>query len=295
MKKILITGANSYIGTSFEKYMSQFKQYQVETIDMIDGSWREYSFSDYDAVYHVAGLAHADVGKVSEERKQLYYKINTELTIETAKKAKKDGVRQFVFMSSAIVYGESAPIGKQKVITKNTEVSPANFYGDSKVQAERGLAELEDTSFKVVILRPPMIYGPNGKGNYPILSKLAKKLPVFPSVYNERSMLYIENLCEFVRLMIENEETGIFFPQNVEYTQTSTMVREIAACADKKIVTLAVLNPFVKICGRIPGKIGGLVNKAFGNLVYDKELSAYSEEYQLYDLKTSICKTEGKA
>lgn len=293
MKKILITGANSYIGTSFEKYMSQFKQYQVDTIDMIDGSWREYSFADYDAVYHVAGLAHADVGKVSEERKQLYYKVNTELTIETAKKAKKDGVRQFVFMSSAIVYGESAPIGKQKVITKETEVSPANFYGDSKVQAEKGLAKLEDASFKVVILRPPMIYGPNSKGNYPILSKLAKKLPVFPSVYNERSMLYIENLCEFVRLMIENEETGIFFPQNAEYTQTSTMVREIAACADKKIVTLAVLNPFVKICGRIPGKIGGLVNKAFGNLVYEQEISSYDKgQYRIVGFAESIKRTE---
>ena len=179
MKKILITGANSYIGTSFERYMAQWPdQYQVDTVDMIDGSWREKDFSQYDCVYHVAGIAHSDTGNVSEERKAFYYQINTDLTEETAKKAKAEGVKQFIFMSSAIVYGDSAPIGKTKVITADTPVSPANFYGDSKVQAENRILPLNDDSFKVVILRPPMIYGPGSKGNYPILSKLAQKLPV---------------------------------------------------------------------------------------------------------------------
>lgn len=115
MKKILITGANSYIGMSVEKYLRKWPdKYAVDTVDMVDGSWREKSFSNYDAVYHVAGIAHADTGNVSEERKAFYYKINTDLAIETAKKAKKDGVKQFIFMSSSIVYGDSAPIGKRK-------------------------------------------------------------------------------------------------------------------------------------------------------------------------------------
>ena len=132
MKKILITGANSYIGTAFEKYIAQWPQeYQVDTVDMIDGSWREKDFASYDTVFHVAGIAHSDVGKVTDERKAFYYKINTDLTVETATKAKKDGVKQFIFMSSAIVYGDSAPIGKKKVITKETPVSPSNYYGDS--------------------------------------------------------------------------------------------------------------------------------------------------------------------
>ena len=98
-------------------------------------------------------------------------------------------------MSSAIVYGNSAPIGKSKTITKDTPVSPANCYGDSKVQAENGIRPLDDESFRVVILRPPMIYGKGSKGNYPLLAKLAQKTPVFPYVKNMRSMLYIENLC----------------------------------------------------------------------------------------------------
>lgn len=285
MKKILITGANSYIGTSFEKYMAQWpEKYQVDTVDMIDGTWREKDFSGYDTVFHVAGIAHSDTGHVSEERKAFYYKINRDLTYETAEKAKADGVKQFIFMSSAIVYGDSAPIGKEKIITKDTPVSPANFYGDSKVQAENRITPLSDESFNVVILRPPMIYGPGSKGNYPVLSKLARKLPVFPAVKNERSMLYIDNLSEFVRLMIENEEKGVFWPQNAEYSNTTDLVKRIARVHKKKIV---IIPGFVWLL-KIFGCFSGIVNKAFGNLSYDQSLSEYHVEYRLIGLEKSI-------
>lgn len=230
MKRILITGANSYVGTSVENYLKKWPdKYYVETIDMIDGSWRDRDFSGFDVVYHVAGIAHSDNGKISKEKERLYYSVNTDLTVETAKKAKADGVKQFIFMSSAIVYGNSAPIGKKKLITKDTSVSPANCYGDSKVQAEIGLNKLGDSNFKVCILRPPMIYGKGSKGNFPVLEKFARKLKFFPYVKNERSMLYIGNLAEFVRLIIENEEAGVFWPQNAEYSNTSELVKTIAA------------------------------------------------------------------
>ena len=291
MKKILITGANSYIGTSFETYMAQWKkEYQVDTVDMIDGTWREKSFAGYDTVFHVAGIAHSDTGNVTEERKAFYYKINTDLTVETAEKAKKDGVKQFIFMSSAIVYGESAPIGKMKRITKDTPVSPANFYGDSKVQAENGILPLNDETFKVVILRPPMIYGPNSKGNYPILSKLARKLPLFPVVKNQRSMLFIENLAEFIRLMIENEEAGIFWPQNAEYSNTTELVHMIAETHGKRILLVKGFTWALKLLSHCTG----LVNKAFGSLTYDLEISQYQEEYRRIILVSSIKKTEKK-
>ena len=193
MKKILITGANSYIGTSFEKYMAQWpERYQVDTVDMIDGSWREKSFAGYDAVFHVAGIAHSDTGNVTEERKALYYQVNTDLTVEVAKKAKSEGVGQFIFMSSAIVYGDSAPIGQTKVITADTPLTPANFYGDSKVQAEKGILPMNDDAFHVVVLRPPMIYGPGSKGNYPVLSKLAQKLPGITGANWEMLPLHID-------------------------------------------------------------------------------------------------------
>lgn len=289
MKKILITGANSYIGTSFEKYMRQWPDdYQVDTVDMIDGSWREKDFSCYDVVYHVAGIAHSDSGKISPEKAALYYKVNTDLTVETAKKAKAEGVKQFIFMSSAIVYGESAPIGKSKLITKDTPVSPANSYGDSKVQAENGILPLNDESFKVVILRPPMIYGPGSKGNYPILSKLAQKLPVFPAVNNQRSMLYIGNLMEFLRWMVENEEQGIFWPQNAEFSNTTELVRLIAQAHGKKLLIVPGFTWALKVLSHLTG----LVNKAFGSLCYDMALSEYQQEYRSYNLVESILEAE---
>ncbi len=290
MKRILITGANSYIGVSFENYIKTNypEQYAVDTVDMIDGTWRQRDFSAYETVFHVAGIAHADTGHVSEERKAFYYKINTDLTVETAKKAKADGVKQFIFMSSAIVYGESAPIGKRKVITKDTMPSPANFYGDSKLQAENGILPLQDESFHVVVLRPPMIYGKGSKGNYPVLSKFAKKLPIFPYVKNERSMLYVENLCEFVRLMVENEEYGIFHPQNSEYSNTAELVKMIAKAQGKKIIIVKGFGWALKIMSHMTG----LVNKAFGSMSYDMGIGEYREDYRVCTLKESIERTE---
>ena len=299
-KKVLITGANSYIGESFQVFAEENyeKNFEIDTLDMLDPEWRKKDFSAYDIVYHVAGIAHADVGNVSEEVKQKYYAVNTDLSIEVARKAKEEGVKEFIFMSSMIVYGDSAPYGKRKIIDKNTVPHPANFYGDSKLQADVGVRELADANFKVIVLRPPMIYGKGSKGNYPILAKLAKKLPIFPEVTNERSMLHIDNLCEFLcQIMLIKEitnESVVLIPQNVEWTKTSDMVHEIAKVSGKKIISLKMLAPAVWIGGKIPGKIGELVNKAFGNNAYSQDMSEYEGiDYRMVDLKESVEKTEG--
>lgn len=289
MKKILITGANSYIGTSFEKYMEQYDDYQIDTLDMMNPEWKNHDFSTYDVVFHVAGIAHADVGHVSEETKQLYYKVNTDLTVETATHAKQSGVKQYIFMSSMIVYSGC----NESCITKETIPKAENFYGDSKLQADLSIQKLNNEKFKVCIIRPPMIYGKGSKGNYSMLSKLAIKLPVFPIVKNKRSMLYIENLCEFIRLMIKNQESGIFFPQNSEYTNTSMMVCKIAKVKNHRILMIPA-NLVIKIISKIPGKIGTLTNKAFGNSLYEMNMSEYHENYRIVSLKDSIVLTEGE-
>ena len=299
MRKILITGAGSFIGTSFENYIKKHAnhdEYEISVMDTLTGklvggeSEDIWNFDGYDVVFHVAGIAHADVGKVTEEGKELYRKVNTELAIETAKKAKAAGVKQFIFMSSAIVYGASSPIGKEKIITKDTKPEPENFYGESKLNAETGLLELSAGDFKVVILRPPMIYGPGCKGNYNSLRKFALKLPIFPKVKNERSMLYIDNLCEFVRLMIDNEESGIFHPANAETSNTSEMVKMIAEAHGKKKALMGGLTWLLKLLSHFTG----LVNKAFGNLTYAEELTEYKENYRVYSLAESITATETK-
>lgn len=299
-KRVLITGAGSYIGQSFIDYAKKYypENFEIDELDMMGDAWRECDFSNYDIVYHVAGIAHADVGNVSEDTKEKYYAVNTDLTIEVAQKAKAEKVKEFIFMSSMIVYGESAPYGKKKEIDEHTVPAPANFYGDSKLQADVAVRELADDSFKVIVLRPPMIYGRGSKGNYPVLAKLAKKLPVFPDVDNERSMLYIENLCEFlcqVMLVREIKQNAIvLIPQNAEWTNTSAMVEEIAKVNGKTIVTMKILKPAVAIGSMIPGKIGGMTNKAFGNNCYDRNVSSYNGvNYQLTPFKVSIMQTEG--
>lgn len=290
MKRILITGINSYLGKSFKSYMEGFPGYSTVSISMRDGSWREEDFTGIDAVYHVAGLAHSDNGRISPEKAQMYYSINTDLTLELAKKAKREGVGQFIFMSSAIVYGDSAPIGQRRMIDRGTRCSPANCYGDSKVQAELGLKRLEDERFRVVILRPPMIYGPGCKGNYPVLSLMARRLHFFPQVDNQRSMLFVGNLMAFVKLMIDNNESGTFFPQNAQYSNTSAFVALIAAAHGRKIRLVRGFTWALKLLGVFTP----LVNKAFGSLSYDMEMSGYPRgEYRLFSLEESIRITEG--
>jgi UDP-glucose 4-epimerase len=282
MKRILITGANSFIGMSFENYMKQYgSEYHIDTIDMVDGTWRSKSFAGYDAVYHVAGLAHV---KERRENSHQYYAINRDLPINVAKEAKAEGVRQFIFLSSMSVYGTDTGI-----ITRETKPRPKSNYGKSKLEAELGLQTLSDPAFKVAILRPPMVYGRRCKGNYQSLAKMARKLPVFPKINNCRSMLYIENLCAFVKLMVEHNEEGIFWPQNKEYSNTSEMVCMIGAAHGKRIHLTRFLNWGVSLARLFTG----LADKAFGSLAYEQNMSNYSKgEYQTITLEESIKRTE---
>lgn len=284
MKKVLITGKNSYIGTSVENWlMKEPDNYHVDTIDMKDGSWKEKDFSKYDVVFHVAGIAHVSSDPKMEE---LYYKVNRDLTVEAAKKAKAEGVNQFIFMSSIIVYGDST--SSKRVINRETVPTPSNFYGDSKLQAEEGIKHLESDIFKVVIVRPPMIYGKGSKGNYPRLSKLAKITPVFPDIDNERSMLHIDNLCEFIKITIEHEESGLFLPQNAHYVKTSKLVQTISRVNGQDVILTKLFNPVIKLMYRI-----NVINKIFGNLVYDQSVSHYSKaNYHVRSFEKSIELTE---
>lgn len=284
MKKVLITGKNSYVGNALEKWLAKEPEnYQVESVDMKDGSWKQKDFSLYDVVFHVAGIAHVSTDPKMEE---LYYKVNRDLTIETAEKARAEGVKQFIFMSSIIVYGDSS--SSKRVIDRKTIPTPSNFYGNSKLQAEEGIKNLESNEFKIVILRPPMIYGKGSKGNYPRLAKMAKITPVFPDIDNERSMVHIDNLCEFLKIMIDFEESGLYFPQNQEYVKTSELVHTIAQVHGKKIILTKIFNPFFQPLFKID-----IVNKVFGNLVYDQVMSEYEKkDYRIRTLKESIELTE---
>jgi UDP-glucose 4-epimerase len=279
MKRILITGSNSYIGTSLEKWLENSPdRYSIDSVSLRDNSWKEKDFSKYDVVFHVAGIAHI---KETKENASLYYSVNRDLVYETAKRAKNDGVKQFIFLSSMSVYGIESG-----VIDKSSSLNPKSNYGKSKLQAEELIEPLSSRTFKIATLRPPMIYGKECKGNYSRLVKLALKLPVFPYIKNQRSMIYIDNFCEYVRLLIDDCSSGLFFPQNEEYICTSDMVKFIAEAHGKNIRMTKLFNPLIKQLNI------GTVNKVFGNLVYEKNMSDNKINYCLHDFKDSILHTE---
>lgn len=260
MKKILVTGAGSYIGDTFVRYVKEnFTEYEIHTVDMIDGTWRQQDFSCYDSVFHVAGIAHR---KETKENAELYYKVNCDLAVETAQKAKAEGVRQFVFLSTMSVYGLETG-----AITAQTPLTPKSHYGISKLQAEAQIRALEEETFRVAVLRPPMVYGKDCKGNFQTVVKLAGKLPLFPKIKNQRSMIHVDNLCACVAWLIGNDASGLFLPQDPGYMNTTDMAGYIAKGLGKKLFMsrllgfgVWVLRPFSKT-----------VQKAFGSLTYARE------------------------
>ncbi len=290
MKKILIAGKNSYLGTSFEKYLAESfpDRYQVFSVSLRDEGWKQFDFSPYDAVLHVAGIAHIDNRTARGGEQDLYFSVNTDLAVEVAQKAKSDGVSQFVFMSSIAVYGDSSPIGREKMIDAETGPDIRNCYSQSKRKAEIELQKLEGPDFRVAIIRAPMVYGKDCKGNYNRLREIALKHRFFPDVHNARSMLYIGNCVEFIRLLIEHTESGIFFPQNAEYSDTAAIICEIASLHGRKVR----LIPGTKIPLRLLSLFVPSINKAFGNLTYSMELSRYPEDYRIFSLQESIRETE---
>ncbi len=277
---VLITGKDSYIGKNVRTYLEKEDGFNVYELDMLDLSWEKTSFSKYDVIIHVAGMAHNSNSKKLEK---LYYKVNKDLAIKVAKKAKKEGVKQFVFMSSMIVYGNDVNVNEEKVIDKNTTPFPNNAYGKSKLQADLAIQKLANERFKAVIIRSPMVYGPNCKGNFQKLKKLAKFCPIFPNIENKRSMIYIDNLCEFIKQAIEKKYNGVYHPQNTEYVSTKDIIKSIREAYGKKTCYIKIFNPLIKL---LSGKIG-IINKVFGNKVYTKELTS-DFKYNLVNFKQSV-------
>ena len=285
MKKILITGRGSYLGNSLKAYLEAFgNHYRVDCVSLRSGDWMEQSFRGYDAVYHTAAIVHQPRSKDAPGELARYRAVNCDLAVDAAKKAKAEGVRQFVFLSTMAVYGLTAAFGETVTITAQTPTVPTDNYGLSKLEAERALLALEGPDFRVAILRPPMIYGKDCTGNFRSLVSFARRLPFFPKVPNQRSMLYVGSLNRLVQQIIDREDRGIFCPQDPEYVNTSAMVQAIAAAQGKHLV----LVPGFSWAFHLLRHLTGAVDKAFGSLVYDKSLSELEEDYRIASFPDSV-------
>lgn len=288
-KRILITGSGSWIGMQLEQYLTRWAdRYQVDRISVRGDDWKSLSFSGYDAIYHVAAIVHQEQTKTDPAYAQLYHAVNGVLPVELARKARQEGVKQFVFLSTFAVYGAPYAVGKTTIIDANTPLQPEDNYGISKLEAENGLRQLETETFRIAILRPPVVYGPGCKGNYTTLQKFARKLPVFPDVGNQRFMLYIDNLSELVRLIVERNWSGTICPQNREQANTCTMVQWIGQEHGKQIIRIPGMTWSLKLLGRLSSKAA----KGFASIYFDESLSAFPEDYNVVGLRASVTESE---
>jgi UDP-glucose 4-epimerase len=277
MKKILVTGYNSYIGNSFIEWMQlSNSDFLISKISLKNNSWVTTSFKEFDIVIHLAAIVHKNLIK-----KEAYYLINRDLTVRLAKKAKIDGVKHFIFLSTMGVYGKN-----KGPINLNTTPQPMSHYGKSKLEAENLLLSLEENFFRISIIRAPLVYGKNSKGNFEKLVRIASFIPVYPAIFNKRSAIYINNLSEFIKLVIINRIFGVLFPQNREYINTISLIKIIRIFHQNKTVYLRILNPIIYLLSFFSKNL----DKAFSSLYYEFEMpgNPISLQYQTSTFEDSV-------
>jgi UDP-glucose 4-epimerase len=280
--KILITGKNSYIGNSFFEWVKEHEPtFEVNQVSLRNVNLSDLSFKGYDVIFHVAGIAH-----ITSSKKLIpeYFRVNRDLAIEVAKKAKEEGVKQFIFTSSMAIYGDDFPIGFIKPIDINLP-KPTNVYGQSKLEADLEIQKLNDTFFKTVILRIPMVYGKEAKGNFLKLFSFANSNALNPQIINKRSVLNINNLSEIIRVLIQQSKSGIYYPQDKEHFTTSNFIKKVRDYSGKKTINISFLNSMIKLLSIAFKNL----NKIYGNKYYDSSFSIYDEiNYQVSTLEEMI-------
>lgn len=260
---ILIFGAGSYIGEHYREAL-EARGHRLTMVDAIKIKPKEINFNGIDTVINVAGIAHV---KITPDMESLFYKVNTDLAIELCKEAKTHGVKQYIYMSSMNVYGDTS----ERIYTRNQE-SPKNFYGRSKWLADKGIHELESENFKVASVRPPVVYGKGCKGNFVLLVKLSKLFFVFPYFKNTKSMIYIDNLSNFMCELVENMDGGYFHPQNAKHTNIGEIIKEVRTAMGKKTIIIPGFGWAVRLLMKMSHK----AERAFSDDYYDLEFSKYN-------------------
>lgn len=268
---ILIIGKNSYIGDHIDKWLSQ-AGHQVQQLDVLTDKWRTFDYSPFDVIVHVAGIVHRPDCKDWD----LYKRVNTDMPIAIAEKFKASSAnkKQYVYFSTMGVY-EAAKSLSGCIIEENTPLldvfHSSSYYGKSKLLAEFGLTKLQDSSFDVAFVRPPSVYGNGCKGGYiKSFRSIAQRLPFIPLAYENalQSFVYIDNLCECVRIIIENNLKGLFCPQDDEIPNANRLLEVICKCIGKNYRASKSLGMLMRLCSFIP-----LVTKAYGGISYSRSIS----------------------
>lgn len=278
MKKVAIIGKGSYLGRSIIERLSNI--YSFLEFDVADPSFdvANVDLTGFDVCINVSAIVHRP-----KEKKELFYTVNRDLAFKIASLAKKCKVKLFIQFSTKGVFGLN-----NGVVNEMTQTNPKTLYEKSKLQADELIFPLNDSDFCVSIIRPPMIYGKGCKGNYPRLERFALKSPFFPNFKNKKDLIYIGNVVDFVKYIIEKNLGGFFYPRNPEPICISDMVYRIAKIHDKKILMTKFFNPLIYF---LVGK-----NKTITSMFADcyciiDDKSGYVSKYSLQDsLEEMYCK-----
>lgn len=262
---ILIIGKDSYIGNHIDEWLTK-GGWNVTQLDVLTDEWKTFDYSPYDSIVHVAGIVH----RPDCHDWELFKRVNADMPITIATMAKEQGVKQYVFFSTMAVYGSGKALAPN-ITDVNSKLEAKGMYGRSKLLAEEGLFKLQDDHFKVAFVRPPSVYGKGCKGNYiSRFAMVARKMPIIPTAYTDvkQSFIYIDNLSELVRLIIEKNLDGPFCPQDDVAVSTNSLLETICEGLGKKYRGSKLLGFFVPLIKFVP-----IVKKAYGGMEYARELS----------------------
>jgi nucleoside-diphosphate-sugar epimerase len=288
MSKILITGTTGFVGRAVCQRLRQSADhmltgttrqadlgsgpervplYQIPEIGP-DTDWT-HAVSGADIVIHLAARVHVMKDRAPDPL-AAYRRVNTEGTRKLAEQAAAAGVKRFIFISTIKVAGENSPAGG---FSEKDPAQPEDPYGVSKWQAEQALAEIsETTGMEVVVLRPPLVYGPGVTGNFISLFNAIEKSRPLPlgAIQNQRSFIYVGNLADAIAVAAEHpsDRCQTFFVSDREAVSTPDLIRKIATSLNKQPRLINLPLGVLKLAGALTGK-SSAIKRLIGSLTAD--------------------------
>jgi len=293
--KVLITGATGFVGLALvdslvkasydvtavvREYSSILREdvVQVAGCDLKELSSSSSLFQnkikqtlqDVDVVIHLAARVHV-MNDNSVDPLTEFRAVNCDVTLELARIAVNAGVKRFIFISSVKVNGEMTAL--EKPFTPEDEFVPDDPYGLSKYEAEQGLLALaKEAGMEVVIIRPPLVYGPGVQANFASMMKWVNRgvpLP-FGAIHNQRSLVALDNLVSFILHCIDHTQAAneVFLISDGEDVSTSELLRKVAKAFGKQACLVPVPMSWMSFAARLIGK-GDVANRLFGSLQLD--------------------------
>lgn len=286
--RVFVTGASGFVGRSLVNQLINeghhviaavraqvgdlpitVEQKVIKDLSQLNPESNVFEHLNVDVVIHAAGRAHIMKEHAADPLAE-FRKVNIHATVELAKQAAHAGVKRFIYLSSIKVNGESTD--KRAAFSELDDPQPEDAYGQSKYEAEKALFDLKTAApIEIVIIRPPLIYGPNVKGNFASMIRLVKKgLPLpFGSVHNQRSMIAIDNLINFISLVMTHPAANqVFLVADGEDISTTALLKKIAFAYQRPSRLMPIPTPWLKFVATLIGK-KQMTDRLFGNLQID--------------------------